>query len=218
MYLFNRLAGYTEKDLKRKSGKSPVGLARNKYPRPTVRELIDTLSLPNTIGFLIARNPYERLVSGYREKILGAIRGSDHDRLGKDIVVKYRNLDPKLYRHSKTSPTFSEFVSYIVDEATAGHSLDMHWTPVYSFCNPCQVDLNHIIKFETFDRDTLQIINKSGLVQYLPPTEKTLKKNASKGSQNTSSLVDMYLKELPPDLQKDLYDIYRIDFDLFGYN
>ena len=216
MYLFNRLAGYTEKDLK-KGRKSPVGLAREKYPRPSVQELTDILSLSNTVGFLIARNPYERLVSGYREKILGAIRGSDHDKLGKEIVVKYRNLDPKLYKYGKTFPTFTEFVNYIVDEANAGHSLDMHWTPVYQFCTPCQVNLNHIIRFETFDRDTLEILSRSALTKYLPKKEKTLKKNVSKGGKNTSSLVEIFLNELTPDLRRNLYNLYEIDFDILGY-
>ena len=39
----------------------------------------------------------------------------------------------------KLVPTFKEFVSFVLDEAELGHELDMHWTPVYSFCNPCQV-------------------------------------------------------------------------------
>ena len=216
MYLFNRLAGYTEKDLN-KRGKSPIGLAREKYPRPSVEELNDTLSLPNTIGFLIARNPYERLVSGYREKILGAIRGSPHDKLGREIVIKYRKLDPRQYKWGKTFPTFTEFVRYILDQVDLGNTLDMHWTPVNDFCTPCQVNLNHIIKFETFDRDTMHILKHSRLTEYLPPAEKTLKKNVSKGKQNSSSLVETYLDELPPDLRKNLYDLYRIDFDLFGY-
>ena len=39
----------------------------------------------------------------------------------------------------KLVPTFKEFVSFVLDEAREGNELDMHWTPVYSFCNPCQV-------------------------------------------------------------------------------
>ncbi len=39
-------------------------------------------------------------------------------------------------------PNFSEFVGYILDENEKGNQLDMHWIPVYKFCNPCQVKFN----------------------------------------------------------------------------
>ena len=70
MYLFNRLAGYTEKQLQDTVPKPLIALAREKYARPSTVELLETLALLNTIGFLIARNPYERLVSGYRDKMV----------------------------------------------------------------------------------------------------------------------------------------------------
>lgn len=216
MYIFNRLAGYTEADLKRKK-KPPVTMAREKYPRPSVSELVDTLSLVKTIGFLIARHPYHRLVSGYRDKILGAIKGSFHDNMCRDIVIRYRKIERNLYQHGKTVPTFSEFVRYIIDESNAGNELDMHWTPVYNFCTPCQVKLTHIIKFDTFDRDTRMILEKANVSQYLPSTTK-LKENESKGKQNSSSQVNMYLNELSPEQLKDLHNLYKIDFDILGYN
>ena len=93
----------------------------------------------------------------------------------------------------------------------------MHWEPVYRFCNPCQVNLTHIIKFETFDRDTRKILEKANLMQYLPDSGK-IAENVSKGNNNSSSLVDKYLNELPSYLLKELYDMYEIDFDLFGYH
>ncbi len=40
---------------------------------------------------------------------------------------------------------------------------DMHWTPVYSFCNPCQVNMSHVVKFETFDRDQAEILALAGI-------------------------------------------------------
>jgi hypothetical protein len=62
----------------------------------------------------------------------------------RSIILKYRGVDvKKLGRVGlKLRPTFTEFVNYLVDDFKAGVSLDMHWTPVYSFCNPCQVGLD----------------------------------------------------------------------------
>ena len=99
--------------------------------------------MKTSISFIVGRNPFERLVSGYRDKILLALRGSHHEKVGRSIMLKYRGIDvKKLGRVGlKLRPTFTEFVRYLVDDFKAGAELDMHWTPVYSFCNPCQVAL-----------------------------------------------------------------------------
>ena len=217
MYIFNRLAGFSEAKLYSKKI-PPVTMARSRYPRPSNDRLLSTLNSSNVIGFLIARNPYERLISAYRDKIVGAFRNSLHDKLNKEIIVKYRHILPKNYRHSVTVPTFKEFVSYIIDEYKAGKELDMHWTPAYSFCNPCQINLTHIIKFETFDRDTDKILEKVNLKHLLPRTGK-LNQNKSKDSkQNSSALIDKYLNELTPNLRNGLLQLYGVDFDIFNYD
>ena len=140
MYIFNRLAGHSEKSLTKKYRRTPpVTLARTFYQRPTTDELLE--SMKNSISFVVGRNPFERLVSGYRDKILLALRGSHHEKVGRSIVLKYRGVDVKRLGRVglKMKPTFTEFVRYIVDDYKAGIDLDMHWTPVFTFCNPCQV-------------------------------------------------------------------------------
>ena len=217
MYIFNRLAGMSESQLRIKKI-PPVTMARSRYPRPSNDELLSTLKSPNSIGFLVARNPYERLISAYRDKIVGAFRNSFHDKMCKQIVVKYRHILPQNYRYKVTIPTFKEFVNYILDEFRAGNQLDMHWTPAYSFCNPCQVNLTHIIKLETFDRDTEEILEKVNLKHLLPRTGKINQNKSKDSKQNSSSLIDKYLNELTPNLRNGLLQLYGIDFDIFDYD
>ena len=218
LHIFNQFAGYN-KTVLRSRKIPPVTLARRKYPRPSVEKLLSALSSPNTVGFLIARDPFERFISAYRDKIKGALRNSPHDKLGRRILIKYRHINPSRFRHRiRISPSFKEFTRYVLDEVKAGNDLDMHWTPVYSFCNPCQVNLTHIIKFETLDRDTRSILEISGLSHLLPPNGKLLKRNMAKGYEKTSSVVDKYLNELTPELLDGLRNLYNIDFDLFGYD
>jgi hypothetical protein len=140
MYIFNRLAGHSDKTLTKKYRRTPpVTLARSFYQRPTTEELLE--SMKKSISFIVGRNPFERLVSGYRDKILLALRGSHHEKVGRSIILKYRGVDVKRLGRIglKMKPTFTEFVRYIVDDYNSGIDLDMHWTPVFSFCNPCQV-------------------------------------------------------------------------------
>ena len=182
------------------------------YPRPSEQELVRTLSFQNTTSFLIGRHLYERLVSGYRNIFQGA--NNYFASISKDILVKYRKLEPISYIHGKTIPTFTEFLRYIVDESRAQHHLNEHWAPVYSFCNPCQVNITHIIKFETFDRDTKMILDTVDLTQYLPASGK-IKQNVSPG--NTTYFLETYFNDLPLDLLQDLREVYQIDFDILGY-
>lgn len=123
----------------------------------------------------------------------------------------------------------------------------MHWAPVYSFCNPCQVgkaqpegfnifniyitfiqkpdflllfqtyfqvNLNSILKFETLDEDTDNILKRIHASEKLT---KVKKKNQTKGKKS-SNFVFQYLKQLDKDIYKNLINIYRIDFHIFGYS
>ena len=198
-----------------------MSLARQRYPRPSVKKLVSALSSSNAIGFLIARNPFERFISAYRDKIKGALPHSLHDKLGRNIVMKYRHtihFAKRQRRRSRIIPTFKEFVEYVLDESVSKNELDMHWTPVYSFCNPCQVNLTHIIKFETFDRDTHALLKKAHLTDLLPPNGKLKKQNVARGHEKTSETVDTYLSQLTPELLDGLRNLYTVDFDLFGYD
>ena len=191
---------------------------RKLYPRPSVKELVRALSFTNTTSFLIARHPYERLVSGYVDKFLYPEENPEKSRLfapiSQHILFKYRKLPNEKYIIGKTIPTFTEFSRYVVDEYRAGNHLNGHWEPVYRFCTPCQVNITHIIKFETFDRDTKMILYTANLSQYSPKAGK-IKENAS--PRNTTSSVEMYLNELPLDLLNDLREVYKIDFEMLGY-
>jgi hypothetical protein len=71
----------------------PVTLARKTYIRPSVDQLYKAMN--TSVTFIVGRNPFERLVSGYRDKILNPFRGSEHDILGKvkKAIFSYLTVD-----------------------------------------------------------------------------------------------------------------------------
>ena len=75
---------------------TPVAQARENYMRPTVEQLLDAMN--KSVTFIVGRNPLERLVSGYRDKILNAISGTDHDRLRrvKNIYLLINGIHDKM--------------------------------------------------------------------------------------------------------------------------
>ena len=44
-------------------------------------------------------------------------------------------------------PSFATFVDFVLDKSDSGKPLDMHWTPVFSFCDVCHVDFDLLLKW-----------------------------------------------------------------------
>uniref|UniRef100_A0A336LSE2 Carbohydrate sulfotransferase n=1 Tax=Culicoides sonorensis TaxID=179676 RepID=A0A336LSE2_CULSO len=199
MYYFNILGGYNVQYLQRTKA-SPLELARKRFPRPSQPELIEALS--SSVSFLIVREPFERLLSAYRNKLEGC-RNKYYKLLGEQIVRKFRrdkNNKPinnkkahKLSKHS--GPTFKEFLQFLVHHYKTGGRFDEHWSPIYTFCTPCSINLTLIAKTETFQRDTEYIIRQAGLESLLldkmPKKKvkvKTISNRATDGG-DTKSLI-----------------------------
>jgi chondroitin 4-sulfotransferase 11 len=79
-------AGYDAKYLQRTLA-TPLELARKRFPRPTIEDL--TESLENSIAFLVVREPFERLLSAYRNKMEDG-KNTYYKLLGDQIIKKFR--------------------------------------------------------------------------------------------------------------------------------
>ncbi|XP_055591852.1 carbohydrate sulfotransferase 11-like [Uranotaenia lowii] len=218
MYYFNILGGYDVRFLQR-TRSSPIDLARQRFPRPSTAELNDYLS--NTISFLIVREPFERLVSAYRNKLEGC-RNKYYKLLGEQIIKKFRKKakDGKSPVKYPKGPTFREFLQFLVSHYKSGGRFDEHWSPVYSFCTPCSINFTLIAKVETFQRDTEYIIRQAGLETLLlnkMPQGKA-RAIANRSTSNTRNLVPRYFSQIDEQLLTEVLEIYQLDFELFGYN
>lgn len=80
------IGGYDEQFLQRTKA-SPIELARKRFPRPSPSELNEALS--SSLSFLIVREPFERLLSGYRNK-LESRRNKYYKLLGDQIIKDFR--------------------------------------------------------------------------------------------------------------------------------
>lgn len=78
--------GYDVQFLQRTKA-SPLELARKRFPRPSVAELNEALS--SSLSFLIVREPFERLLSGYRNK-LESRRNKYYKLMGDQIIRDFR--------------------------------------------------------------------------------------------------------------------------------
>ncbi|XP_021182044.1 carbohydrate sulfotransferase 11 isoform X2 [Helicoverpa armigera] len=207
MYNFNLMANYTAAFLD-KTKEVPLQLARRKYARPTT-EMIKKAQ-GDSITFLIVRHPLERLASAYNDKIVHAWPKSFHDKMGHRIIKKYRKQSDK--SRTEKYPVFEEFVSYVLDEAKAKRSLDMHWTPYTTFCTPCKFNFDVILKFETLDEDQRFLIQLAHLQDIVKPEWR----NSGKGTNTLHNINHLYSRLTRRQLD-GLYDLYKYDFQLFDY-
>ena len=196
--------------------------SRNVYPKLVGRKRLNFLA-KNPTSFIIVRDPFERLVSAYKDKMTVA-----YNRKMK--AWRTFGLTQLLIRrkYRKTPrpgiiPTFKEFVQYLVGELSPSpnsmkkrkpNSIDNHWTPVWLNCSPCSEKYDVIVKMETIDRDTWylkQLLNlKEVQADYV-----------GRGGKEGHTTGDKTLKEfqgLSQRLVKRLYGIYKYDFLLFGYS
>lgn len=147
LYFFNILSGYDVKYLQRTIA-TPIDLARRRMQRPSLEELYEALE--NSISFLIVREPFERLLSAYRNKFEDG-KNAFYKALSESIIKQFRE-------HGKNDtnswPSFKEFLQHIVHRYQTKKPLDEHWSPYWKFCTPCSINFTLIMKLETFQRDT----------------------------------------------------------------
>ena len=123
--------------------------------------------------FMFVRNPLERLVSAYRNKIESPVSYSQQtkfpEHLKVSILQRYR-VD-ELYSWTRANKegnqqqqvtnitvTFSEFIRNFVE--TDSMELNEHFRPVIDICHPCLAQFNFYGNFRNFSTDIHQLIRK----------------------------------------------------------
>jgi len=107
--------------------------------------------------------------------------------------------------------TFNEFVQYVLDPAVQERPVEPHWRPSYQLCQPCQIHYDFIGHYETLKDDADYVLRKIGLLDKISFEYENPKRRGN------SSRYMSYFTDVPPKRLEQLYQHFRIDFDLFGY-
>ncbi|KAI3366300.1 hypothetical protein L3Q82_009769, partial [Scortum barcoo] len=178
-----------------------------------------THRLSTYFKFLIVRDPFERLISAFKDKFVKNPRFEPwykHD-IAPAIIRKYR----KSHRDSDRAASglhFEDFVRYLGD-AEGRHRMDrqfgehiIHWVTYADLCAPCEIHYSVVGHHETLEQDAPYILKAAGidqLVSYpaIPPG--ITRYNRTK--------VEHYFSGISKRDIKRLYARYQGDFHLFGY-
>ena len=84
---------------------------------------------------------------------------------------------------------------------------------ILSACSYCNIEYKFIQTMETFDEDTEMIVRAAGLGQLT----KRKHSNQRKTGASSAELTRRYFDKISPETKKVLFDIYKYDFESFGY-
>merc|ERR1712130_359326 len=97
----------------------------------------------NIFSFMVTRHPFDRILSAFRDKFFRDSNSPSkvedfkiHKFMtlyGNDILKNYRKFPPGEEKY-ENSPTFKEFIDYLLDLPL--EKFDNHWLPTYFQCLP----------------------------------------------------------------------------------
>ena len=161
----------------------------HKTPIPSLSKLSNVeiaVRVRDYTKIMIVRNPHERLLSAYNEKIVNYSPYSDNIRKHfgrimhinhiKYFIRKYYSLYPnstkeslllnrtmKIEEDTNTWVSFQEFLRYVSNpEFSLDEGSEEHWKEMYRLCSPCSIQYDFIGKLETISDDTKYILSHIG--------------------------------------------------------
>ena len=144
------------------------------------------------------RNPLERLVSAYRDKIATLIPSYE----------QWRNPIRKKYNISKVD--FETYLQWVVD--TPNKKLNEHFAPMIELMQPCRVRYNFYGNFKTLSNDMKIITDKLNVPnEYFHDGSRM----HYMSTNITSALVEEYYSTVSSKVKKALYKDFRKELDFY---
>uniref|UniRef100_A0A0B7APE5 Carbohydrate sulfotransferase n=1 Tax=Arion vulgaris TaxID=1028688 RepID=A0A0B7APE5_9EUPU len=169
--------------------------------------------LKHYFKFVFVREPFERLLSAYRNKFLATTNSSNYFKrvFGQKIIAQYRTDIPETETGSDLR--FEEFVTYLLDPDKKV-AMNEHWERFYKLCHPCWITYDFIGKLETLEDDSKYILEKNSLSEKVKlPSRSDSKYSTIK----TNAYMYEYYSRISRDSLKKLYDMYYADFVIFNF-
>ena len=173
---------------------------RENMPLPSLVELDDktqkeVLESPDFLRMTVVRNPYTRLVSAWRQRVLIYAPGCEH------LYCEIKGHYPELGRKSLVS--FQEFVDYIGTRCDLS-TCNGHWRRQVDHTFIKALNFSHIGRLERMEETVQRFQHHLGLGEPF-----------SVGRRNTTAAGNV---DFTQSLADKVYSLYREDFEAFGYD
>ena len=165
---------------------------------------------------MFVRDPLERLVSAYRNKLLLNIVDNKFSYVNEinRFYEKHR-----LFPFNRTSTenlmekgiTFNMFLQYLVDQSIVDKNKNPHYESYENLCEPCTIQYDYIGEFNDLEDDASAIFEELSIDMNFP------RRIGNNTAMKTASIMHEYIKAVPKDLLNNILAIYSKDFQRYGY-
>ena len=162
--------------------------------------------LNNYYKFMLVRDPLERIVSAYHNK-LTTIINHPYDLVMQKMILQYYNDSNSQY------PSFSQFVGFFI---YSRKSLNHHFVPMIEICDPCQIQYDFYANFKIINQDVdslLQLLNIPR--EYYFNNIKHLEALMPRSIHYNSSLVIDHFNQLSSDQRMRLFKELAEDLEFY---
>ena len=166
------------------------------------------------LRFMFVRHPLERLVSAWHDKFsintkpIGDIPTRIWPLIGSDIIRRFRPNATEEEIKAGHPVSLEEFFKYLVFYKDHLFKINQHWRRMSDICNICIVKYDYIGHLDSMDAELKYIVavatGQSKVLDVANPDK-------------VYGRDDSELKKIPMELLKDIINIYRDDFDAFGF-
>ncbi|KAK7026750.1 hypothetical protein SK128_003066 [Halocaridina rubra] len=175
-------------------------------------EFVEIMRSAEVTKLLSVRDPISRLVSAYINRFANG-RYEVPSNASYSFMRKALKVEGKSLRWREPAQVnFTQFLNLILNEKRKNVAkMNYHWRPQSMTCDTCSLPYDHIIHLETMSDDLHYLIQKLGIHE--------LKENLRVNSSHQKKInYEDYFREVPLDVTRQIVDLYRDDFALFGYD
>lgn len=178
----------------------PIAIWKNAYWRPLLRAKLASLDV---LFFTTVRNPYCRLVSGFKNKV---VDNSDA------TYAKFRQVFRRhcnKYDELSISDKFNYFCEFMGGRLLKYNgNVDQHFAPQYLVTCANILPYDHVVKVENFENQIEEVFLSLGLSNW--------NKEFIALKRNIASIKDDVI--IGESAASMIREYYELDFQLFGYD
>ncbi|MGB8418924.1 sulfotransferase family 2 domain-containing protein [Paraburkholderia sp.] len=166
--------------------------------------------LEHCLWVTFCRNPYERLKSCYRDKVIGS-RASEREYTNfiRREILFYQMRNGSYCREDYSHDGLASFSSFVKFVCSPDTFSDIHWRPQLAMNAADIVPNLRLVRFESFSKDLQDVFATELGVQWNAEARENTSENRLQ--ENNSLQYDEALAAL-------VYEKYRDDFEFFGYD
>tara|TARA_B100000767_G_scaffold273423_1_gene303489 strand:+ start:1132 stop:2805 length:1674 start_codon:yes stop_codon:yes gene_type:complete len=176
----------------------------------SVKKVEDVLFSDTYTRFTVVRNPYDRAISCYQNRIaaLGLEHYDDKEYAQKtheknrDMILAWKRLNVESNEYETIS--FEDFIKFICNQNY--DEMDRHWARQVDQIHPNEINYDYILRFENLNEEIAAMLKENNIWSAKAWIEKKI--NSSNNSK--SNLFNEELKTI-------YFNKFNVDFESFRY-